>query len=211
MATWGDNLPFFTYGLLTVGKLLVIKVLAAGINPVDYKLPSIPVAGRFVQGKGAGLDVCGEVVYAPPGCNFKLGDVVFGIAKSGSLAEYAECEPGKVAVKPESLTAVQAALLPTAGLTALQALRDHGGVKSGDSVLVIGGSGGCGAIGVSIAKAMGASVTAICSQKNKAFVYSLGADVVSTYVLHALHAQYYLHYVPCDLYVIGKGPWPCST
>ena len=144
------------------------------------------------------------------GCNFKLGDVVFGIAKSGSLAEYAECEPGKVAVKPESLTAVHAALLPTAGLTALQALRDHGGVKSGDAVLVIGGSGGCGAMGVSIAKAMGASVTAICSQKNKAFVHSLGADVVSTYVCMHRMRNDCVRYALCDLYVIGKGPWPCA-
>jgi len=155
---------------------VILKVLAAGINPVDYKIPEI----KGYRG-GAGLDVCGEVVHAPLGSSLKIGDIVFGFTQSGSLAEYCECEPGKVALKPEQLSAVQCAMLPVAGLTALQALRDHGQVKAGESVLVIGGSGGCGALGVSIGKAMGAQITAVCSQKNAEFVKALGADWVHCY------------------------------
>lgn len=162
----------------TGNKMLIIKVLAAGINPVDYKLPSI---NPFMQGKGVGIDVCGEIAYAPVGSTFQAGQTVFGYSASGGLSEYCECDPGKVALKPESLSAVQCAMMPVAGITSLQALRDKGNVQPGDSVLIIGASGGCGVMGVSIAKALGATVTGVCSGKNREFVQSLGADSVHCY------------------------------
>jgi hypothetical protein len=127
-------------------KEILVKVHAAAINPVDYKLPKI----LSMTGKGIGLDFSGEIVQL--GINvqdLKVGDAVYGIGSSGTLAEYCIAEASKVSKKPASIDHTSAAALPTVGLTSLQALRDNG-LVSGARLLVLGASGGCGLAGVQV-------------------------------------------------------------
>src|SRR3712207_4138650 len=105
---------------------------------------------------------------------------VFGIGK-GSYAEYVSAREDKPAPKPANLTFEQAAVVAISGLTALQALRDHGKVRPGQKVLVIGASGGVGTYAVQIAKAFGAHVTGVCSTQKVQMVRSIGADHVIDY------------------------------
>ena len=98
-----------------------------------------------------------------------------------SFAEYALASAGKLARMPANLTYVQAAAVPVSGVTALQALRDKGRVQPGQSVLVVGASGGVGTFAVQIAKASGAEVTGVCSTAKTDLVRSLGADHVIDY------------------------------
>ena len=112
---------------------------------------------------------------------FKPGDQVFGGAK-GSFGEYVRVrESGAVVVKPAGVSHQQAAAVPIAASTALQALRDQGHLKAGQKVLVNGASGGVGTYAVQIAKNMGAEVTGVCSTHNVDLVASLGADRVLDY------------------------------
>jgi NADPH:quinone reductase-like Zn-dependent oxidoreductase len=117
---------------------------------------------------------------------FRPGDAVFGDLSgcgSGGLAEYA-CAPERVwAAKPDGISYEQAAAAPLAAVTALQALRDKGGIRPGQRVLIYGASGGVGTFAVQIAKAFGAEVTAVCSNRNVAMVRSLGASRVIDYTL----------------------------
>jgi NADPH:quinone reductase-like Zn-dependent oxidoreductase len=109
-----------------------------------------------------------------------VGDRVYGSGQS-SFAEYAVAKPGMLARMPANLTFEQAAAVPISGVTALQALRDHGRVQAGQRVLVIGASGGVGSLAVQLAKAFGAQVTGVCSTAKVEFVRSLGADQVIDY------------------------------
>lgn len=109
-----------------------------------------------------------------------VGQEVYGIAV-GSFAEYACALETKIAAKPARLSFAQAAAVPVSALTALQAVRDHGRVQAGQSVLVLGASGGVGIYAVQVAKAMGALVTGVCSTSKTDTVRSLGADEVLDY------------------------------
>jgi NADPH:quinone reductase-like Zn-dependent oxidoreductase len=111
---------------------------------------------------------------------FTSGDEVFGVC-DGSFAEYARVKTDKLAPKPATLSFGQAAAVPISGLTALQAVRDHGGVQAGERVLVIGASGGVGTFALQIAKAFGADVTGVCSTAKVEAVRALGADRVIDY------------------------------
>lgn len=139
--------------------------------------PKTPVRGREVAGRvvavGAGVGT------------LRPGDEVFGIAE-GCFAEYAVGTPEKLRSRPSTLTAVQAAALPISGLTALQAVRDHGRVRAGQRVLVIGASGGVGSFAVQLARAAGAEVTGMCSGAKAEFVRSLGAAYVIDYTRELL-------------------------
>jgi len=108
------------------------------------------------------------------------GDEVFGWC-DGSFADYATASEERLALKPANLSFEQAAAVPIAGLVALQALRDHGGVRAGQKVLINGASGGIGTFAVQIAKALGAEVTGVCSTRNVDMVRSIGADHVIDY------------------------------
>jgi NADPH:quinone reductase-like Zn-dependent oxidoreductase len=113
--------------------------------------------------------------------SFKPGDEVFGGA-DGAFAEYVSVRgAGSVAHKPANVSFEQAAAVPIAGITALQALRDQGKVQAGQKVLINGASGGVGTFAVQIAKAMDAEVTGVCSTRNLELVKSLGADHVIDY------------------------------
>jgi NADPH:quinone reductase-like Zn-dependent oxidoreductase len=111
---------------------------------------------------------------------FHPGDEVFGIGK-GSYAEYVCAWEDKLAHKPANLTFEQAAVVAIMGSTALQALRDHGKVRQGQQVLIIGASGGVGTYAVQIAKAFGAHVSGVCSTQKVEMVRSIGADHVIDY------------------------------
>jgi NADPH:quinone reductase-like Zn-dependent oxidoreductase len=100
---------------------------------------------------------------------------VLGVA-SGSFAEYARSSETRLVAKPRSITYEQAAAIPVAGCTALQAVRDHGRLRPGQSVLINGAAGGVGTFAVQIAKALGGRVTGVCSTRNLEFVRSIGAD-----------------------------------
>jgi NADPH:quinone reductase-like Zn-dependent oxidoreductase len=137
-----------------------------------FRAPKNPVIGSDMAGV---VEALGKNV-----TRFQPGDEVFGIGK-GSYAEYVCAREGKLAPKPVNLTFEQAAVVAIMGSTALQALRDHGKVRPGQEVLVIGASGGVGTYAVQIAKAFGARVTGVCSTQKVAMVRSIGADHVIDY------------------------------
>jgi NADPH:quinone reductase-like Zn-dependent oxidoreductase len=114
---------------------------------------------------------------------FQPGEEVFGWCSGlgGAFAEYASVSEDALAPKPANLSFEEAAAVPMAGLVALQALRDHGGVGAGQKILINGASGGIGTFAVQIAKALGAEVTGVCSNRNVEMVRSIGADHVIDY------------------------------
>lgn len=169
------------------GQVLV-RVHAASINPLDWhSIRGEPMIARPSMGWTRptktipGVDVAGVVEEVGTGVTkFAPGDEVWG-NKGRALAEYVCARETLFLPKPARLTMEQAAAIPAAGLTALQALRDHGSLKPGQHVLVNGSSGGVGTFAVQIAKAFGATVTAVCSTPNVELVASLGADDVIDY------------------------------
>jgi NADPH:quinone reductase-like Zn-dependent oxidoreductase len=136
------------------------------------RAPKNPVIGSDVAGV---VEAVGKNV-----SRFQPGDEVFGIGK-GSYAEYVSAPEDKLAPKPANLTFEQAAVVAIMGSTALQALRDHGKVRPGQEVLIVGASGGVGTYAVQIAKAFGAHVTGVCSTTKVEMVRSIGADHVIDY------------------------------
>jgi len=172
---------------------VLIKVHAASINPLDWKLmKGGPWLLRLLLGLGKpkikrpGVDVAGEVEAVGRNVtSFKPGDPVFGTCY-GAFAEYATSKSvtgmrSALVLKPDNVTFEQAASTPVAALTALQGLRDKGKIQPGQAVLVNGAAGGVGTFAVQIAKAFGATVTGVCSTRNLDLVRSLGADVVIDY------------------------------
>jgi NADPH:quinone reductase-like Zn-dependent oxidoreductase len=167
---------------------VLVRVRAAGVNPADWAvMRGLPYIARPVYGLRRpkvgvrGTDVAGQVTAVGSAVTrFKAGDEVFG-ASTGSYAEYAAASQDDLALKPANLTFEQAATVPMAGLVALQAIRDHGAVRAGQTVLINGASGGIGTFAVQIAKALGAEVTAVASTRNLELVRSVGADHVVDY------------------------------
>ena len=150
---------------------VLIQVWAASVNPLDWRMKT----------ERPGVDVAGEIVtVGRTVTQFRPGDAVFGAGK-GAFAEYACAREAKLAPKPESVSFEQAAAVPIAGLTALQALRDKGHLQPGQKVLINGAAGGLGTFAVQIARLFGANVTGVCSTKNVDLVRSLGADRIIDY------------------------------
>jgi NADPH:quinone reductase-like Zn-dependent oxidoreductase len=169
--------------LPAAGEVLV-RVHAAAINPLDWHyLTGTPYVMRLESGLGRpksdrlGVDFAGTVAEVGPGVTrFKVGDEVFG-SKWAAFAEYVLVREDRALVpKPGNLGFEQAAAVPVAAVTALQGLRDKGGIRAGQKVLVNGASGGVGTFAVQIAKAYGAEVTGVSSSRNIELVRSLGAD-----------------------------------
>jgi NADPH:quinone reductase-like Zn-dependent oxidoreductase len=128
-----------------------------------------------------GWDIAGQVEAVGKNVTrFQPGDKVFASCE-GTLAEYVCAPEDKLAMTPTNLTLEQAAAVPSAAMTALQALRDEANVRPGQKVLINGASGGVGTYSVQIAKALGAEVTGVCSTRNVEMVRSLGADHVIDY------------------------------
>lgn len=163
---------------------LRVRVHAAALNPLDYKLPSMmPFFLRWtLRGKGVSFDFSGIVdAVGDKVKGFSVGDRVFGFTGGGALAEYVVADPKEVVVLPTSVSFADAASLPGSGLTSLQALR-RGGAGSDTKLLIFGASGGCGSLGVQFAKALGVGkVVGVCSAANAEAVKALGCDVVVPY------------------------------
>ena len=165
-----------------------VKVQAAGINQADwFMLNGSPFVVRFMTGllrpKDAvpGMDLAGVVdAVGSKVTRLKVGDAVFGEA-GRAYAEYACVPAERLGLKPEGVSFEQAASLSVAGVTALQGLRDKGGLQPGQRVLINGASGGVGTFAIQIAKALGGAVTAVCSTRNVAQARSLGATEVIDY------------------------------
>lgn len=161
---------------------LLVKVHATSVNPVDWKIRQGLL--KFLTGKRfpmvLGFDLSGAVVEVGSSVTrFQPGDEIYARLKQfpgGAYAEYAAVPESLAARKPQNMTHQEAAAVPLAALTALQALRDQGQVQAGHRVLINGASGGVGTFAVQLAKAMGAEVTAVCSTRNLDLVRSLGAD-----------------------------------
>lgn len=167
---------------------VLLRVTAASLNPYDWHFTTgTPYLMRLMGGlrrpkqPTRGADVAGEVVALGDGVtSLTVGDHVAGFAR-GSFAEHAVARASSVARVPDALDDAEAAALPMAAVTALQALRDQGAVQSGHRVLVNGAAGGVGTFAVQLAAAMGAEVTGVCSGRNVELVRSLGATRVVDY------------------------------
>jgi NADPH:quinone reductase-like Zn-dependent oxidoreductase len=159
------------------GEVLV-KVHAAGVNPVDWKIRS--GAGQRL---GLELPIClgsevaGTVESLGTGVSgLHHGDAIYGIVPSGGFAEYVVAKAGDLVHKPANVDFMQAAAIPLAALTAWQAIFDMAEVGSGQCLLVTNSSGGVGSFAVQLAKVRGVHVIAMASQRNEAHVRGLGAD-----------------------------------
>ena len=175
---------------------VLVRLRAGSINPADYH----PLSGSMARilspliarqnigilkpkDPSFGSDIAGTVVtVGNKVTKFKAGDDVFGTCTKGSgLAEFACAREARLALKPSNSSFEEAAGIPIAAITALQALRDMGKVKPGQKVLINGASGGVGTFAVQIAKSYGVEVTGVCSTRNLDMVRKIGADHVIDY------------------------------
>jgi NADPH:quinone reductase-like Zn-dependent oxidoreductase len=161
---------------LTTGRPYFVRLMGFGLRAPKVRIPGRDLAG-IVEAVGSGVS------------GFQPGEEVFGSCR-GSFAEYAAAATadkgtvggaGVLALKPANLTFEQAAAVPTSASTALQGLRDVGGLQAGQSVLIIGAAGGVGTFAVQLAKQFGAHVTGVCSTAKAELVRSLGAGAVIEY------------------------------
>jgi len=188
----------YSYGLPDVLKLeeaekptvtedgVLVRIHASSVNPAEwYGMTGLMIArfsGGLFKPKDAriGGDFAGVVEeVGSKVAHLKPGDEVYG-GRNGAFAEYVSVI-NAVVRKPANISFEEAAAVPTAAITALQGLRDHGKIKPGDKVLINGAAGGVGTFAVQIAKALGAEVTGVTSTKNVDMVRSLGADHVIDY------------------------------
>ena len=171
-----------------VGEVL-IDVAGAGVNPIDWKILSgamrafIPLPLPFTPG----VEVAGTVVALGKGVSeFNIGDEVFGFINIvGGFATKAVAQVSRLAIKPKSLSILQASAVPATALTAWQALTEHAGVQRRQKVLIHAAAGGVGSMAVQIAKYLGAEVYATASAQNHAYLKDLGADFTIDYKTQA--------------------------
>jgi NADPH:quinone reductase-like Zn-dependent oxidoreductase len=193
---------------------VLIRVRAAGVGPdVWHLMTGLPYIVRLMgvglrkpKHRVIGWDVAGTVeAVGSDVTRLQPGDEVFGTCR-GAFAEYACGRADTVAPKPANLTFEQAASVPVSGCTALRGLRDAGAVQAGQSVLIVGASGGVGTFAVQLAKMFGAHVTGVCSTTKLELVRSIGADAVIDYTREdfAVGAQRY------DLILDTAGRRPLS-
>lgn len=166
---------------------VLLRVHASSVNPAEWYLVHGPFFARIGSGLrrpkslSIGGDVSGRVEAAGKDVTeFQPGDDVFGTS-GGAWAEYAAARELRLVKKPANVSYEEAAAVPVAALTALQALRDHGKVQAGQKVLINGASGGVGTFAVQLAKVFGAEATAVCSTRNVEQAGALGADHVVDY------------------------------
>lgn len=168
---------------------VLVRVRALSLNPAEAHMRNGMLAARLMQGGWwrprdpiPGADFAGVVEAVGKNITgYRPGDAVYGRRGRDGLAEYVCAPETLIAPKPANVTFEQAAAVPVAGVTALQALRDFGHVGPGQTVLINGAAGGLGTFTVQIAKAFGAEVTAVTSTQNLELARSLGADRVVDY------------------------------
>ena len=167
---------------------LIVRVMAASINPVDFKIRngSYPRVKPEHLPRTLGRDLSGVVETAGAKCGFKEGDEIYAFLgpDRGGNAERVLIKPNEAALKPKSLTHVEAAAVPLAGLTAWQGLFDHGRLATGERVLIHAGNGGVGHLAVQFAKVKGAWVATTVADVDMDFANELGADQVIDYRAH---------------------------
>lgn len=166
-----------------------VRVHAASLNPLDWKIRAghvrwLPVFRR--PPRTPGCDFAGEIVGVGGGAmSHYVGERVFGallpFGRAGTLAEYIVARVDRLATMPKGLAYEQAAALPTAAGTALQAVVDEGRLDAGQRILITGAGGGVGHFAVQIARHVGAQVVGVCGAANVDFVRGLGADEVVDY------------------------------
>jgi NADPH:quinone reductase-like Zn-dependent oxidoreductase len=166
---------------------VLLRVHASSVNPAEWYRIQGPFFARIDSGLrrpkslSIGGDVAGRVeAVGSDVTEFQPGDDVFGTA-GGAWADYTPAREVRLVKKPANVSYEEAAAVPVAALTALQALRDHGKVQAGQKVLINGASGGVGTFAVQLAKSFGAEVTAVCSTRNVDRAGTLGADHVVDY------------------------------
>lgn len=165
------------------GEVLV-RVYAAGVNPIDWKIRQglmkdfQPVTFPYIPG----IEIAGVVEEPGPGVtDFEVGQAVYGKSANGAYAEYIAVPVEDLAHRPRTLSFVEAAQVPVGVTTAWRALFEHGGLASGQRVLIQGAAGGVGLFAIQLAKWKGAEVIGTASTANLDFVRSLGADLVIDY------------------------------
>lgn len=175
------------------GNEVLVRVRAASVNPADWHLirgepyiARLDIGLRKPKHSVLGCDLAGRVEAVGRNVTtVQPGDEVFGSPFGKGFGAFAEscvlASEDLLELKPSNLGFEQAAAVPLAGLTALQALRKHGRVEPGQEILIIGASGGVGTFAVQIAKSLGATVTGVSSTRNVDMVRSLGADRVIDY------------------------------
>jgi NADPH:quinone reductase-like Zn-dependent oxidoreductase len=189
---------------------VLVRVHASSVNPVEWygvTGPYFARMGGFRRPKytGVGADVAGRVEAVGKDVkDIQPGDEVFGTA-TGAWAEYASAPAARLAPKPANLSFEEAAAVPIAAITALQALRDKGHVQPGQKVLINGASGGVGTFAVQLAKSFGAEVTGVCSTGNVELVRSLGADRVVDYTQEDFTQRLERHDLMLD--IAGSRPF----
>jgi len=167
---------------------VLIKVHAAAINPVDWKIRSgmAKILTGFNFPKILGSECSGEIVETGNHVkDFKSGDEVIGfpgIRRLSAFAEYVSVHERNTFTKPANISFEEAATIPVAGLTALQSLRNLGHISHNSRVLINGASGGVGTFAVQIARIFGAHVTAVCSSANADLLKGIGADDIIDYI-----------------------------
>lgn len=170
------------------GEVLV-RIKAAGVNPVDYAVREgylkdfLPYAFPIIPG----WDMAGVVEERGFSARrFSVGDEVYAYARRpvvqyGTFAEYIVLPESYLAERPRSVSWEEAAGIPLAGLTAYQSLYDAGKLQEGQTILILGASGGVGSLGIQLAKVLGARVIGVASKKNHSFMRELGADETIDY------------------------------
>lgn len=168
---------------------VLVKVFASSVNAIEWRRFTLPwpivrlMGGglREPKNRSIGGDFSGRIEAVGSNVKqFEPGDEVFG-ASAGAYAEYVCAAQQKLVRKPENVSFEAAAVVPIAGLSALQGLRDQGKIQPGQSVLISGAGGGVGTFAVQIAKAFGAEVTAVCGARSLEIARSSGADHVMDY------------------------------
>jgi NADPH:quinone reductase-like Zn-dependent oxidoreductase len=171
---------------------VLVRVVAASINPVDWKVRAGYLAQMIPHQMPLtlGWDVSGVVAaVGSQATQWQVGDAVYSrpdLARNGTYAEFVAIRAHECARKPRTISHVEAASLPLAGITAWEAMMDTAQVQAGQRVLVHAGSGGVGSLAIQLVKAAGATVVATASGRNRALVESLGVDQFVDYTTTTL-------------------------
>lgn len=187
---------------------VLVKIQAVSVNAADYRSMKM---GIIPKRKIFGADIAGVVEAAGKNTSrFVIGDEVFGDISGcgfGGFAEYVAVPEVALALKPTTVSFEKAAAVPMASVTALQGLRNEGHIQSGQRVLIIGAGGGVGTFAVQLVKHFGASVNAVCGEKNVQLMHDLGADEVINYQesdIARIDRRF-------DLVLAVNGHYPLST
>lgn len=168
------------------GQEILVRVAAASVNPVDYKIREgkFPKVGDDALPIILGRDLSGEIEALGPNVSgVSKGQAVIALLgyDRGAYAQHVVLKPVEWALKPANISHIEAAAVPLAALTAWQGMIDHGKLQNGQRVLIYGGAGGVGHFAIQIAKAKGAWVATTCSKDDFDFVRNLGADQAIDY------------------------------